>query len=56
MLNDETGQTNNLTDKHIMGISKMNHIQRYMTSFELEYRQFERKPQIHQLNHTFPFF
>ena len=43
----KTGQINNLTGKYIMEISKLKHLQIYMTPFELGYRKFERLPQIH---------
>ena len=34
-------------------MSNMKYLQRYMTSYELEYRRFERQPQINQLYLTF---
>ena len=33
-----------------MGLSKWKHLKRYMTPFELDYRRFERQPQIQQLS------
>ena len=54
-MNDETGQTNNLTGKFTMKLSKLNQIQRYMTSFELDYMKFEYKPQRHKPNNKFLF-
>ena len=41
--------------KYIMKLLKLNHLKQYMTSFELEYGKFERKPHRHQLNNTFTF-
>ena len=32
-----------------MEISKLRHLQRYMTYFEMDYRKIERNPQQHQL-------
>ena len=50
LLQDKTGQINNLTGKYIMEPSKFKHIQRYMTTFELDYIKFELLPQRHQLS------
>ena len=50
MLKYETGQINNLTDKYIIELSKMKHLQCYMTTFEIEYRNSELLPQINQLS------
>ena len=50
MLQDETGQKNNLTGKYIMELSKLKHLQFYMTNFELDYRKFECPTQRHQLS------
>ena len=36
-----------------MELSKLNHIQRYMTNFELDYIKFERLPQRHQISIIF---
>ena len=36
-----------------MELSKLKHIQRYMTPFELDYRNFERLSQSQQLSNTF---
>ena len=36
-----------------MELSNFKHLQRYMTSFEIYYRKFERLPQIQQLSTTF---
>ena len=36
-----------------MEISKLKHLQIYMTYFEIDYRKYERKPQIHQLSIKF---
>ena len=47
---DQKGQMNNLTGKNIMELSKMKHLQRYMTSFDLEFRRFERQPQSNQFS------
>ena len=52
-MNDKTTQANNLTGKYIMAPSKLKHLQRYMITFELEYRKFELNPQRHQLSTTF---
>ena len=38
----QTVQINNLTVKYIMELSKLKNVQFYMTSFELEFRRFER--------------
>ena len=38
-----------------MELSKLNYLQRYMTTFELDYTRFEQKPQRHQLSTTFQF-
>ena len=35
----QTSHIKNLTGKYIMGISKLKHLQRYMISFELEFRR-----------------
>ena len=40
LLQDEIGQTNNLTGKYIMEMSKLEHLQCYMTNFELDYINF----------------
>ena len=40
LLQDETGKINNLTGKYIMELSKLKHLQRYMTTFEIYYRKF----------------
>ena len=52
-MRDKKGQINNLTGKYIMEMSKLKHIQRYMTSFEIPFKLFEWQPQIDQLKHTF---
>ena len=49
----QKGQINNLKVKYIMELSKLNHIQRYMNPFEINYRRFESYPQIQQLSLTF---
>ena len=49
LFQDQTGQINNLTGKYIMDMSKLKHLQRYMTPFELDYRIFEFQPKIQQL-------
>ena len=36
-----------------MDMSKSKHLQQYMNKFELDYRKFERLPQIQQLSTTF---
>ena len=46
-------QINNLTVKYIMELSKLKNIQFYMTSFEIEFRRFERQPQSNQLSIIF---
>ena len=46
LLQDQIGQINNLTGKYIMELSKLKYIQRRITNFELNYRKFERQPQI----------
>ena len=53
LFQDKTGQINNLTGKYIIKLSKWKHLQRYMTPFELYYRNYERQPQIQQLSITF---
>ena len=53
LLQDETEKIDNLTGKYIMELSKLKHLQRYMTNFEPDYRNFERLPQIHQLSTKF---
>ena len=50
LLQDKTEQINNLTDKYIMELSKLKHLQGYMTPYELDYRNFECLPQSHQLS------
>ena len=50
---DQTGQINNLIGKYIMEMSKLKHVQRYVTTFELDYRKFEHLPQIQQLSTIF---
>ena len=49
----QTLQIKNLTVKYIMELSNLNHIQRYMTSFEIDFRSFERQPQSDQLSILF---
>ena len=49
LLQDDTVQINNLTGKYIMELSKLKYLQWYITTFELDYRNFESLPQIHQL-------
>ena len=55
LLQDKTGQINNLTGKYIMEISKLKHLQWYTTNFELDDRNFERLPQRHQLSTIFQY-
>ena len=38
-----------------MELSKLKHLQQYMTLFDLYYRKFEHLPQRHQLSTTFQF-
>ena len=45
----ETDQINNLTGENIMEISKLKNLQRYKTSFEINFINFERQPQSDQL-------
>ena len=45
---DETGHKN-LTGKYIIELSNLNHLQRYMISFEIDIRRFERQTQRNQL-------
>ena len=52
LLKDETGKIGKLTGKYIMELSKVKHIQFGMTTFELDYRNFEWIPQLHQLSTT----
>ena len=40
LLTEKTEQMNNLTGKYIMELSKLKHLQRYVTTFELDYRKF----------------
>ena len=40
LLQYQTVQTSNLTVKYIMELSKLKHLQRYMTTFEIDYRKF----------------
>ena len=49
----KTGHINNLIGKYIMELSKLKHLQRYMTSFELDFRRFERQSQSDQLSNIF---
>ena len=49
----ETDQINNLTGENIMEISKLKNLQRYKTSFEINFRNFERQPQSEQLSIIF---
>ena len=53
LLQYETWKINNLTGKYIVELSKLKHIKWYMTSFELDYRKFERLTQRHQISTTF---
>ena len=53
LMRDQTVQINNLTGKYIMELSKLKHLQRYTTSFELEFRRFERQPQSNHPSITF---
>ena len=43
-MRDQRFQINNLTGKYIMELSKLKHIQRYMISFDLDFRRFECQP------------
>ena len=52
-MKDKKGHSNNLTGKYIMEMSKLKYIQRYMTSFDIYFRLFERLPQSDRLKHTF---
>ena len=49
----QTGKINNLTGKYIMELSKLKHLQGYMTPFDLDYRKFECNPQSLKLSLTF---
>ena len=49
----ETRQVNNLAGKYIMEMSKLGHLQQYMTTFQLKYRRFERLPRRHQISTIF---
>ena len=40
LLKYKTGQLNNLTGKFIIKLSKLKHLKRYTTPFELDYRKF----------------
>ena len=42
----------NLTGKYITELSKLRHIQLYLTTIKLDYIKFERLPQIQQLSTT----
>ena len=53
LLQYQTGKIKNLTGKYIMELSKLKHLQIYMTPFDLYYRKFERHPQIQKLSITF---
>ena len=53
LLKDETGHINNLTGKYIMKLSKLKHIKRYMTTFELYCINFECLPKRQQLSTIF---
>ena len=55
LLKDSTWKINNSTGKYIMELSKSKHLQRYMTSFEPEYRNFEQLSQRNQRSTTFHF-
>ena len=44
----QTVHNKNLTGKYIMELSKPKHLQRYMNSFEIDFKRFERKPQSDQ--------
>ena len=52
-MRDQTGHINNLTIKYNIELSKLKHLQRYMTYFEIGFRSFERKPQGYQLSIIF---
>ena len=49
-MRDKIGHINNLTGKYIMELSKLKHIQCYMTYFDIAFIPFE---QINQLKHAF---
>ena len=55
MLNDKTRQTNILICKYIMDLLKFKYLQCHIATIELENRQFEYKPQRHQISNTFQF-
>ena len=48
-MRDKVGRLKNLTGKYIMELSNPKHLQRYMTYFDLDFREFERQPQSNQL-------
>ena len=49
----QTVQINILTGKYIMKLTNLKHLQCYVTSFDLDFRRFERKPQSNQLSIIF---
>ena len=49
----QKGKINNPKGKYIMKLSKLKHLQWSMTSYEIEYRRFERHPQSGQPSLTF---
>ena len=49
----KTGHINNLRGKYITELSNMKYVQLCMTSFELDFRRFERQPQSKQLSIIF---
>ena len=53
LMRDQTGQIKNLTGKYIMELSKLKHLQCFMTSFDICFRRFERQPQSDQLSIIF---
>ena len=55
LFQDETRQINNLTSKYIMEMSKLKHLQRFMTRFELAYKTFERLALRKRLSNTFKY-
>ena len=53
LLQDKTGQINNLTVKYTMELSKLKHLQIYMTIYEPDDNFFECIPQSHHISTAF---
>ena len=52
-MRDKKGNIKKITEKYITELSNMKYVQLCMTSFELDFRRFERQPQSEKLSIIF---